>query len=835
MSLDPSFLRQLIDKNNRIDRRLSIIEAQEASDLNTDIAAEIVASTEKVTPADADLFAIIDSAASNILKKITWANMKAALALIFGSLGVANTWTKSQTISSTTVDSHALGVVRNLAAASTNSAVFIASQTNAGDDQPTVSIAQYGTGDIIEAYDGVVKVFRVLSDGSLAITRNLDSAFTADPVVNIVQDSVSDDQPLLRLQQDSVGEILVLFDGATEVFSIEDGGGMMLPTIASKATPIDADGVLIRDSAASNVTKQTTWANIKATLKTYFDTLYGLLAAVNTWTRQQFIDGSANEIQLRVQANATQTANIQTWENSSAAVGSWIDSSRRFRTTAGSYLKNSYFALLGENMEDASMTGMYDRNELSNAALRGVVTVTVTGAGSYTNTVAEKNKLFDHSPGNYFTISSTDGTTTQIVIHVDMLALQPNYSSQFWQPFVQYRLTNITGFSGTWYRDITVEVSSDNVNWYKPASGEWETTDAASNAEMIPGYWVGSYGLPGIPGAQWRYARFTLADRQENAGYAFKDNVWIAEIGLRHRGASWSRHYLPISGGDAHGDVTFTADGVAASSYNTKIQQDGGAIFNEQGANVDYRIEGDTDPNAFFLDASLDAIGMGIATLLAKLHIKQLSSTGNTLRAERDLAAASTDGPVVNIIQDNASDDQAALRVQQDGTGDIAQFFDGANEVFEVRDGALTVITQPTLGSEVLRIASTATNDDPTESVYQQRAATTNATVTTLWSMAVPATTTVGIEAYVVARRTGGASGTAEDGAFYVRNVAVKNVAGTATILTGSAGSPATWENQAGWDCAFDVSAGDVRLRITGAVNNNVTWHATVRTWQVSS
>jgi len=44
--------------------------------------------------------------------------------------------------------------------------------------------------------------------------------------------------------------------------------------VDGKTTPVDADEVGLIDSAASNVLKVLTWANIKATLKTYFDTLY---------------------------------------------------------------------------------------------------------------------------------------------------------------------------------------------------------------------------------------------------------------------------------------------------------------------------------------------------------------------------------------------------------------------------------------------------------------------------------------------------------------------------------------------------------------------------------
>ena len=513
-----------------------------------------------------------------------------------------------------------------------------------------------------------------------------------------------------------------------------------------QTTPEDTNAIPLTDTG---VLKWISWANIKVAL----NLLYGRLAAVNAWTRQQFIDGSADEVQQRVQGHSSQTANLATWESSGGAVDSWIDASRRYRGTAGMYVKNALLFLLGEDTADSGMTGMYDRNEIMHAARRGVVTVTITGAGSYTNTVPEKDKMFDASGGTYIAISGTDATTTQIRIHLDMLALQPNYFSAFWQPYVQYRLAMNGGVGGTYYRNIVVEVSPDNTNWYKPSGGLWETTDAGA-VELVAGYWLGSTGNPAIGGSQqWRYVRFTLTDRVENPAYASKDFVWIAELGLRHRAGVWARQYPTVAGAEMRGDATWTDDGVAASSYNTKIAQNGSAVFNEQGADVDFRVEGDTDPNLLVADASADGVAIGVAAAQAKLHVMQLTG-----------------------------------------------------------------------GNEVLRVESTTSGDDPRWSVFQNRVATTDATVTTLHTFTIGASNNVLIEAIVTARRTGGSAGTANDGAAYKLTAYYQNNSGTATLV-GSVIQTVVGESQAGWNATLDTSGADVRVRVTGATNNNVTWH----------
>ena len=47
-----------------------------------------------------------------------------------------------------------------------------------------------------------------------------------------------------------------------------------LPALATKNPPIDADKVIYRDSTASDALVTSTWTQVKAFLKTYFDTLY---------------------------------------------------------------------------------------------------------------------------------------------------------------------------------------------------------------------------------------------------------------------------------------------------------------------------------------------------------------------------------------------------------------------------------------------------------------------------------------------------------------------------------------------------------------------------------
>ncbi|WP_318761835.1 collagen-like domain-containing protein [Aminobacter niigataensis] len=61
-------------------------------------------------------------------------------------------------------------------------------------------------------------------------------------------------------------------DGATGAVTL----GAVIAAATVKATPVDADTFALSSSTDGNGTRRTTWANIKSTLKAYFDGLYAL-------------------------------------------------------------------------------------------------------------------------------------------------------------------------------------------------------------------------------------------------------------------------------------------------------------------------------------------------------------------------------------------------------------------------------------------------------------------------------------------------------------------------------------------------------------------------------
>lgn len=90
------------------------------------------------------------------------------------------------------------------------------------------------------------------------------------------------------------------FDGTANITVIAPG----THAASSKATPVDADEMPLVDSAASNVLKRLTWANLKATLKAYLDTLYAPIGATGPTLVSAFLTAT--------QSNSTLTPAVLT-------------------------------------------------------------------------------------------------------------------------------------------------------------------------------------------------------------------------------------------------------------------------------------------------------------------------------------------------------------------------------------------------------------------------------------------------------------------------------------------------------------------------------------------
>lgn len=118
-------------------------------------------------------------------------------------------------------------------------------------------------------------------------------------------------------------------------------------------------------------------------------------------------------------------------------------------------------------------------------------------------------------------------------------------------------------------------------------------------------------------------------------------------------------------------------------------------------------------------------------------------------------------------------------------------------------------------GARGVQGSSKALTDEATVS-------TTDATPTTLATIAVPTDDRILITAIVKATRTGGAGGTAGDAAGYVIHAMLQNLSGTAEIINQAAALEA--EDVAAYDCAITVSGANALVTVTGVASTNIDW-----------
>lgn len=124
--------------------------------------------------------------------------------------------------------------------------------------------------------------------------------------------------------------------------------------------------------------------------------------------------------------------------------------------------------------------------------------------------------------------------------------------------------------------------------------------------------------------------------------------------------------------------------GVQITRFGTSFlhfDSSGNAVFNEGGGNLDHRIEGDTDQNLVFVDASTDRVGIGTATPAQKIDV-----VGNILASGTIIGS--------NLSGTNTGDQDLSAYV-------LKALYDAHTVLFATSDNtpaALTIGEQTVLG-----------------------------------------------------------------------------------------------------------------------------------------
>ncbi len=214
--------------------------------------------------------------------------------------------------------------------------------------------------------------------------------------------------------------------------------------------------------------------------------------------------------------------------------------------TGKSYLKNQIVGIPSEGQLDFTNFIWGDRDYMKDVALWGDVTVSITGAGTFTDTRANKNNMFDLAATN-FVFTGLDATSTAITITCDLKVNQDIYNRALVMPYIIYRTSSYTR-----YNACKVEVSTDNTNWYT-------ITDATN---ILSDYNIAWYSnevlLSASNGYAFRYVRYTLTDKVSASDNA---RCEISMLGLKHVNAPFFPSLITKAGGNIWGDLRVYNEG----------------------------------------------------------------------------------------------------------------------------------------------------------------------------------------------------------------------------------------------------------------------------------
>jgi len=218
-------------------------------------------------------------------------------------------------------------------------------------------------------------------------------------------------------------------------------------------------------------------------------------------------------------------------------------------------------------------------------------------------------------------------------------------------------------------------------------------------------------------------SRFYLGTRQSGTNYLNTVSVTSGKVGI---GTNAPAYTLQVAGNmgvsqyifhndDADTFINFTDDDInfTAGDVNFIDLTQGGTneiTFNEGGLDVDVRMEGDTNANLFFLDASVDKIGIGTNAPDGLLHVNNTTYIDVT-----------TNTGTASALIWRRLDKTIVGRIVADTTNLKTQIWDNNSAVVTIGSDQVGIGTDAP--AALLNLFKTGTNDAVSSAIYLQRAA----------------------------------------------------------------------------------------------------------------
>lgn len=244
--------------------------------------------------------------------------------------------------------------------------------------------------------------------------------------------------------------------------------------------------------------------------------------------------------------------------------------------------------------------------------------------------------------GKLFTYAA--GTTTPLATYTDSTGVTPNTNpiildsrgeANVWLDATQYKFELKTSVDALIW---TVDNISNalNLSQLLANSGSAASPPYTFAADTTTGMYLAAAGQIGLSANGTPVLRST--DTQMIIGQSGGAN----DVDVTHFGDTAQT-----------GNVTQTGNVIQTGNWTLTgdVNVTGAAVFNEAGADKDFRVEGDTDANLLFVDASTDRVGVGTNAPAHTLDVNVASASFRVRNATggNDFTVKSVAGPITQI------------------------------------------------------------------------------------------------------------------------------------------------------------------------------------------